>query len=87
MHLEPNLSQTLCSFWLHSEACDFHLQTTQKACSFWHSAGQLALWNTLILFLSAQQQSLACEWTSFTLMKINKGRNVCMTNVLGQQKW
>jgi len=36
--LELNLSQMLHSFWLHSEAHDFHLQTTQKACSFWRSA-------------------------------------------------
>jgi len=36
--LEPNLSQMSHSFWLHSEACNFHLQTTQKACSFQRSA-------------------------------------------------
>jgi len=36
--LELNLSQTSHSFWLHSKACDFHLQTTQKACSFWRGA-------------------------------------------------
>jgi len=28
----------LHSFWLHSEAHNFHLQTTQKACGFWRSA-------------------------------------------------
>jgi len=36
--LELNLSQMLHSFQLHSKACDFHLQTTQKACGFWRSA-------------------------------------------------
>jgi len=36
--LELNLSQMLHAFWLHSKACNFHLQTTQKACSFWRSA-------------------------------------------------
>jgi len=36
--LKLNLSQTLHSFWLHSKAHNFHLQTTQKACSFQRSA-------------------------------------------------
>ena len=36
--LKPNLSQILNSFWLHSKACYFHSQTTQKACGFQRSA-------------------------------------------------
>ena len=36
--LESNLSQMSHSFWLHSKAHNLHLQTTQKACSFWRSA-------------------------------------------------
>jgi len=33
-----NLSQMSHSFWLHSKAHDFHLQTTQKARGFQRSA-------------------------------------------------
>jgi len=36
--LELKLSQMSHSFWLHSKACDFHLETTQKACGFQRSA-------------------------------------------------
>ena len=36
--LEPNLSQMSQSFWIISKACDFRLQTTQKACDFWRTA-------------------------------------------------
>jgi len=36
--LKLNLSQTLLSFWLRSDAHNFHLQTTQKACGFQRSA-------------------------------------------------
>jgi len=43
--LEPNLSQMSHSFWLHFEACDFHLQSTQKACGFWHNElGHICTW-------------------------------------------
>jgi len=36
--LEPNLSQTPQSFQIISQACNFHLQTTQKVCGFQRGA-------------------------------------------------